>query len=563
MKTLFVTLLSLVTLLARGQGGYDYNLPLKIEGNISGATNTNDKSMYPRNFFPFEVKKQGIGFGDTLKVRLSDIDPPVKDLLIEIELCYGNCYSNLRSSGKKTKGDLLISESLQNLKDNTLSIPITYESEVKDELDNNRTKLRDNTSLEVIFVSIKNGTRSQVKYRVEVDLIKKPVEVSEYRTPEIYLPNLQGAKYHALLIGVNNYRDPSLQLRNPKSDVLKLEKILREKYEFSTITRMIDPTKKALKDTLAAYAYKLFRDDNLLIFFAGHGAQSDRGMGVWALQDARNGDFDSYFSNESLISLLKFLTVQHLLVVTDACYGSGLIQSRQYGADDKDVALYGQLYGQRSRKVLSSSHLAEIPDSSAFINYFVRRLTENEEEYLTAEELFESVKLPIHNRTAGKQTPKFGDLLGLPAGNGAFLFRRKNAASPPPLVLVGNGSGAETPYKPDNDILDVPYIRVLNVDRVTGSTTRGLNKGMPETGARIKNSENKKIDIQYQNPNGEWRTEFVGGGESLMITFDRARLNIRIRNGAQERKQILDRGYMYKVSTNPATGTLDVQASIR
>src|SRR5262245_12965945 len=81
-------------------------------------------------------------------------------------------------------------------------------------------------------------------------------------------------KYYALLIGVQRYQHPSFNsLDYPLSDVRRVEQVLKTQYTFepSEVSVLADPDRETILTALAQLAESLKADDNLLIFYAGHG----------------------------------------------------------------------------------------------------------------------------------------------------------------------------------------------------------------------------------------------------------------------------------------------------
>src|SRR5918992_1486384 len=80
----------------------------------------------------------------------------------------------------------------------------------------------------------------------------------------------------AVLIGVNRYRMAGADLRGCVNDVINLQKVLTQRYQFAKtdITTLLDY--KATQKAIQSAIYKLIRgarrDDVLLIHFSGHGS---------------------------------------------------------------------------------------------------------------------------------------------------------------------------------------------------------------------------------------------------------------------------------------------------
>lgn len=234
-------------------------------------------------------------------------------------------------------------------------------------------------------------------------------------------------KFYALIIGVNEYTDRKLpDLTFPIQDGANVKRVLTDHYTFTdkTITTLTNPTRKAILRAFDELTYKLRKDDNLLIFFAGHGRQDEKSQqGYWLPADAEN-DYDAdWLSNSTIRDQLRRLPCQHVLVVSDACFSGELISTRGGAQPTKAIQ---QLYSLRSRRAITSSGNTVVPDRSVFLNYLVQRLTENTKPYLTASELFVSMREAVINNSSLKQVPMYGYIQQSGDEGGDFIFIRRS-----------------------------------------------------------------------------------------------------------------------------------------
>jgi len=98
------------------------------------------------------------------------------------------------------------------------------------------------------------------------------------------------SKYYALIIGEENYIDKSIQkLDNPINDCSKLYNILTTNYTFNeeNIIFLKNPSRSVIIETFELLVNSLGSNDNLLIFYAGHGVwDSQLSKGFWLPSDA-------------------------------------------------------------------------------------------------------------------------------------------------------------------------------------------------------------------------------------------------------------------------------------
>ena len=130
-------------------------------------------------------------------------------------------------------------------------------------------------------------------------------------------------RYHALIIGNNRYAYyPDLE--TPINDARETEKILREKYGFST-TVLTNATRYDILSALNDLRENLTAQDNLLIYYAGHGELDDaNSRGYWLPVDAEPGNSANWISNVSVSDILNAMPAKHVMVVADSCYAGTL-----------------------------------------------------------------------------------------------------------------------------------------------------------------------------------------------------------------------------------------------
>jgi len=139
-------------------------------------------------------------------------------------------------------------------------------------------------------------------------------------------PNLPPRKDYAVLFGTDDYDDSSHwhHLTNPLDDVKAIAEDLQKNYGFD-VSVVPNPTQDEILGTLKGYIKRQYGpEDQLLIFFAGHGAyDEDFSEGFVVARDSQANDENrrSYISYSELRTILDNMRVQHVLLVLDTCYG--------------------------------------------------------------------------------------------------------------------------------------------------------------------------------------------------------------------------------------------------
>ncbi len=76
-----------------------------------------------------------------------------------------------------------------------------------------------------------------------------------------------------------------------------------------------------------------------------------------------------------------------------------------------------------SRRAMTSGTLTAVPDRSVFVEYFVKRLGQNQEKFLPSQSLFNSIRAAIINNSA--TVPQEGVIAETGDEGGDFIFQKK------------------------------------------------------------------------------------------------------------------------------------------
>lgn len=249
--------------------------------------------------------------------------------------------------------------------------------------------------------------------------------ISDTEELDLVFDTPRAPKYYALIVGVNEYPDPGIAtLSNPIRDAAMLAKVLTEKYNFEVqdVSFLKNPTRGQFIDELDKITRRIGKNDNLLIFYAGHGYfDSETEFGYWLPSDASALSTGNWLANSQLKDYVAAIKSKHTLLIADACFGGSIFKSRKAFADATDNL--DKVYDRKSRKAMTSGALTEVPDESVFIKHLVQRLEENTLDYLSAEELFSNFKTAVMN--SSPTVPQYGDIKGTGDEGGDFVFVRR------------------------------------------------------------------------------------------------------------------------------------------
>ncbi len=238
-------------------------------------------------------------------------------------------------------------------------------------------------------------------------------------------PEKEGKNY-ALLIAAQNYSDNNIpSLDNPVADAVKLKLILKNQYNFSeeNIFTLFNPGVNDVKRQLLELTNTVQPEDNLVIFYAGHGIWVEKEKkGYWMLTDSKGHDANTWLPNKVVLDLIAKLPSRHTLLITDACFSGSVFKTRAF--DPAAPVIVQQMNEKITRVAITSGNDTEVPDKSVFMKYLVKALTENKEKYLTAQKMFINQIIEAV-MTETKTEPRYGTLELAGHIGGDYIFSKK------------------------------------------------------------------------------------------------------------------------------------------
>jgi hypothetical protein len=251
------------------------------------------------------------------------------------------------------------------------------------------------------------------------------VTASAAPAPAPALPaGLDFGRYHALVIGNDAYRGlPALH--TAVADARAVAQILKAQYGFE-VTLLTNASRAQILGALAKLRQKLTWDDNLLIYYAGHGTYDDASeRGYWLPVDAASDDPSNWVSNADITDMLKAMAAKHVLVVADSCYSGTLTRGAATALRDADYLQ--RIVQKKARTVMTSGGLEPVADSggsghSVFTQAFLAALQANRGA-VDGQALFATVREPVV--LAAPQTPEYSNLRFAGHDGGDFVFVRR------------------------------------------------------------------------------------------------------------------------------------------
>jgi uncharacterized protein len=178
--------------------------------------------------------------------------------------------------------------------------------------------------------------------------------------------------YYALVIGNNHYAHMPA-LKTPHSDAKAIAELLSTQYGFR-VQLLLDADEEQIKRSIYSLTQAAHDDDNVLIYFAGHGymakvSERSRLRGYWLPTNADEDQDVNWVDNWWITDHLDAAKARRALVIADSCYGGVFSTDLPIGPVAKLPALaegdLAKKLARRSRFVLASGGAAPVIDAAS------------------------------------------------------------------------------------------------------------------------------------------------------------------------------------------------------
>jgi hypothetical protein len=211
-------------------------------------------------------------------------------------------------------------------------------------------------------------------------------------------------------IGIDKYESRVWKnLDNAVLDSRELMKILIEKYSFIEYPDSLFDSyanKKNIYEALLSLKYYVEPDDNLIIFYAGHGNMNPHThRGYWIPYEGTM-DISTWIENSVIKDFIQDLDAQHICLIADSCFsGTFLTRTRGAGIEIK----YEKIDLKKSRWMLASGREEKVSDGipgahSPFCKYLIKYLDVNTNNHTCISEIIKYVE--VLTRSNSTQTPR-------------------------------------------------------------------------------------------------------------------------------------------------------------
>jgi len=242
--------------------------------------------------------------------------------------------------------------------------------------------------------------------------------------------SLKTGRFYALIIGINNYRHlPPLQ--TAVNDAKEVDRILQREYGFTT-TLLLNADRAEIMNGFNEVREQLTAEDNLLIYYAGHGEfDKDVNKAYWLPVDAQPDNDTNWIIVDNITTNIRRMASKHILIVADSCYSGTLTRSaltKLTSAQEKQKFLKKML-DRPSRTLMASGGNEPVADGggsghSIFARVFLNSLASAGGTPFTAEQLFHGY---IKEAVAGQaqQVPQYDVIKNSGHAGGDFVFIRR------------------------------------------------------------------------------------------------------------------------------------------
>lgn len=254
----------------------------------------------------------------------------------------------------------------------------------------------------------------------------------------------------ALFIANQDYEDDRFNdLQTPKADAEAIRRILTESYGFATeIDRedgskldlfLVNATRGAVSRVLFELRNRLTREDELIIYYAGHGDNVAGAGTYWVPVDGRHGEYFDWIDSNDITTELRLMNAASVLLISDSCYSGGLARGETVASPSTEARerYLAKARSFKSRQLVASGGEEPVEDGgggghSIFARALIDGLTSMPAEAFTASELLEQKVKPavisMPSTLSERQIPGFhriakaGDEIG-----SEFIFVRTGA----------------------------------------------------------------------------------------------------------------------------------------
>jgi uncharacterized caspase-like protein len=225
-------------------------------------------------------------------------------------------------------------------------------------------------------------------------------------------------------------------LKGAVTDASSVATLLKSRYGYET-RLLTNANRFEMLSALNEMREQLKEEDNLLIYYAGHGEVDSTKQGYWLPVDAQAEQPGSWISNRAISDILTTMNAKHVLVIADSCYSGTMTRtSLATFSGGMTTDSWGEwvktMVAGHSRTALTSGGVQPVADTargehSMFAGALISALTDNNQ-LLTGQRLYREIaaSMALKGANAGlQQVPEYSPIqfAGHEAGEFFFLPR--------------------------------------------------------------------------------------------------------------------------------------------
>lgn len=264
--------------------------------------------------------------------------------------------------------------------------------------------------------------------------------ISIEKTTNIHSSSTNKGVYRALVIGNNEYQDKQgkwASLSTAVTDAREVARVLKQQYGFTDIKLLENATRRDVLFALEDLANKSLKNDNVLIYYAGHGFLDDEtNKGFWVPVDADGSDHTTFLRNSTIRDEVSSIAsrVKHTLLISDSCFSGSLLRTASRGISEPDYSekYFEKVSSKKSVQIMAAGGFEFVDDDysesghSPFTYFLVNELKTNNSPMLTVSQLSGNVERAVANNV--DQVPESGVLQGAGDELGEFIFIKLDVA---------------------------------------------------------------------------------------------------------------------------------------
>ena len=253
-------------------------------------------------------------------------------------------------------------------------------------------------------------------------------------------PAVTNGIYRALIIGNNDYMDEKgkwKSLSTAVADARAVADLLKKRYGFTDIKLLENATRRDVLIALEDLGRKSLKNDNVLIYYAGHGFLDDEtNKGFWVPVDASGSDHTTFLRNSTIRDEVSGIAarVKHTLLISDSCFSGSLLRTASRGISESEYTekYFKKVSSKKSVQIMAAGGFEFVDDDyrdsghSPFTYFLLNELKTNDSPMFTVSQLSGNVERAVANNV--EQVPESGILQGAGDELGEFIFIKLDIA---------------------------------------------------------------------------------------------------------------------------------------